>query len=326
MHVDRRFLNSGVFFILLGAVPLAVQQGLVSGDVAARAWQLWPLLIVGAGTGLLLRQTSVDYLAGALMAAILGVMLGGLFAVGANLADIASVCGGGSGQALPPQQGSLSSASTVRLDFNCGDLTIRTAPGNGWALSGTTDHGEVPLIDRSADSLRIRSRNNGSVGFFGLGGSRAEWSVTLPTDPALDIAVNVNAGNGTLDLAGAHLQGLDLTLNAGTLRTDLSSATATTITGSFNAATAKFLLPAANLSGDLEVNAGIVELCVPAGVGLRFAMNDNLTASNNYGDQGLVHAGNAWQSPGFDTAATRIDFTTQANAGSFILNPKDGCR
>jgi len=326
MRVDRRLLNWGVFFILLGGIPLAVQQGLVGGDVAARSWQLWPLLIVAAGIGLLLRSTRVHELAGVLMAVVLGAMLGGIVAVGANLADVASVCGGGSGSMFTPQQGTMSGPSTVNLTFNCGDLTVGTASGAGWSLGGTTDRGEVPTIDQSTSSLLIRSRNDDSLGLFGFGGNRDQWQVTLPDDPTLDLTVTLNAGNGTLGLGGAHLQGLDLTVNAGTVVADLSAATAATLTGTFNAASAKFVLPAANLSGTLQVNAGSVELCAPAGVGLRFTMTDNITASNNYGDQGLVQSGSSWQTAGFDAATTRIDLTTQANAGSFTLNPKDGCR
>ena len=327
MHVDRRLLNWGVFFILLGGIPLAVQQGLIGGDVAARSWQLWPLLIVAAGIGLLLRPTRIHEIGGLLMAGVLGVMLGGVVAVGANLADVASVCGGGSGAAFAPQQGTLSPTSTVNLTFNCGDLTVGTASGSSWTLSGTTERGDVPTIDQSAGSLRIRSRNNDSLGLFGFSGNRDQWQVTLPDESILDLVVTINAGNGSLDLGGgAHVEGLDLTVNGGTVAADLSTATTMTITGTFNAASAKFILPPANLSGTLHVNAGSVELCAPAGVGLRFTMADNITASNNYGDEGLVHSGSTWQTPGFDATTTRIDLTTQANAGSFTLNPKDGCR
>jgi hypothetical protein len=49
VRVNRSLLGWGVFLIVLGAVPLAVREGLVSEDVVANAWQLWPLVLVGAG-------------------------------------------------------------------------------------------------------------------------------------------------------------------------------------------------------------------------------------------------------------------------------------
>ena len=48
MRVNRGLLGWGVFFIVLGAVPLAVRSGLLSEASLANAWQLWPLLLIGA--------------------------------------------------------------------------------------------------------------------------------------------------------------------------------------------------------------------------------------------------------------------------------------
>jgi hypothetical protein len=70
MHVDSRFIGWGVFFIVLGAVPLAVGQGridtakivlvLVGGYLLLRAvvpqvdqGGLWPLVLGGVGIALL---------------------------------------------------------------------------------------------------------------------------------------------------------------------------------------------------------------------------------------------------------------------------------
>ena len=54
MRVDRGRLNWGIFFIVLGAVPLAYQQGLVSSSAVDDAWRLWPLVIVGIGLAFVL--------------------------------------------------------------------------------------------------------------------------------------------------------------------------------------------------------------------------------------------------------------------------------
>ena len=42
-------------------------------------------------------------------------------------------------------------------------------------------------------------------------------------------------------------------------------------------------------------------------------------------EAGLVQVGDAWETPGYDTAVTRIELRTEANAGSFRLNPEEGC-
>jgi hypothetical protein len=35
--------------------------------------------------------------------------------------------------------------------------------------------------------------------------------------------------------------------------------------------------------------------------------------------------GSTWTTPGFDEASQKIELTTDANAGSFVLDPEDGC-
>jgi hypothetical protein len=80
------------------------------------------------------------------------------------------------------------------------------------------------------------------------------------------------------------------------------------------------------VDGSIEVNAGSVNLCAPAGVALRFNTEGSNLSSHDFEDQGLVQTGSTWQTPGFEDAAVRIELDTQTNAGSFSLNPEDGCR
>ncbi len=324
MRIDRRFLNWGVFFILLGVIPLAVQANVLDRDVVARSWQLWPLLIIGAGVGLLLRRTALAFAGGLIAAATFGLMLGSLLAVGSDFSGLGRSCGGDSGTAFPATQGTLSNGR-VRLEFACGDLTVGTASASGWALTGTSKDGALPRIDSSADRLSIRSRD-ANVGFMGFG-NRQAWAVTLPQDPTLDLDVQLNAGSSTLGLAGAHLGTLDVQGNAGSVTVDLGAVAAVQrVQVQVNAGSARIALPAASLTGDFQVNAGSIAFCVPQGTGLRITAADNLTASNNFADQGLSKSGNTWESSDYPSATSRITLSTSANAGSLTLNPKDGCR
>jgi hypothetical protein len=68
-----------------------------------------------------------------------------------------------------------------------------------------------------------------------------------------------------------------------------------------------------------------VRICAPVGVALRLSTNDSIVASYDFEDRGLVQVGSTWETPGFDTAGARIDLDTRANAGSFSLNPEEGC-
>src|SRR4051794_13862939 len=119
MRIDRRILNWGIFFVLLGAVPLVWQAGIVDRDLVARSWQLWPLLVIAAGVGLVLRRTSFGFAGGVIAAGTFGVMLGGLLVVGPDFAALGRGCGAANGRTFPAQAGSVTNG-TVTVEFNCG--------------------------------------------------------------------------------------------------------------------------------------------------------------------------------------------------------------
>ena len=138
----------------------------------------------------------------------------------------------------------------------------------------------------------------------------------------------MNGGGADVNLDGATLTRLTVDGNAiGDTRLDLESAIVERLDVSVNAASIAILLPAsADTKGRVEGNAASVELCAPAGVGLRLLVDDNITASDNYDTAGLVQSGSAWETPGFASAATQIELATVGSAVSYTLNPEDGCR
>ena len=77
--MDRQLFNAGIFFIVLGSVPLATQEGWVRASTVADLFRFWPLALVAIGVGLLLRQRPAG---GLIVALSLGLTLGGLLAVG----------------------------------------------------------------------------------------------------------------------------------------------------------------------------------------------------------------------------------------------------
>ena len=78
------------------------------------------------------------------------------------------------------------------------------------------------------------------------------------------------------------------------------------------------------MTGGIEVNAGSVRLCAPDDVALRLETEVVLGAVET-GDSGLVEVEGGWETPGYDTAPTRIELRVQANLGSIRLDPTEGC-
>jgi hypothetical protein len=322
MHLNRRLAGWGVFLVLLGAIPLLVQQGVLTKDMVGRAWTLWPLLLIAAGIGLLLRRTPFDFVGGLLTAVTLGILGGALLAGG--FVPFGACGGDKTGTAFPARQGDLGGSATVELTQNCGDLSVATASGSTWRVEGQASV-SPPTVEAGADHFRVTSADRAGLDFLQ---SSDRWTVTLPSAPRLDITATVNAGTGRFDLASANLGQVRLTVNAGTLILDLSHiASIGGLDVQLNAvADPRILLPNLSLTGSINANAaGNIRLCPPAGAGLSLTPNDNITATNNYAARGLVQVGGAWQTPGYDAAAVKIQLVTHANAGGFNLEQEGSC-
>ncbi len=324
MRVRRSFLGWGIFLILAGAIPLAVRAGYLSEAQVSGWWQLWPLILIGIGVGLILSRTRFGPVGGLIVAATFGLMVGGLLSGGVATTSVGS-CGSTIGTVdFPGRQGSISNSGAVDIQLDCGTLDVGAAAGDTWQLVGRSADGNGPDVTADASSLRIRSAAH--EGPFWLDATRETWQVTLPLAPRLDLDVQVNAGEAKLALAGATLGAIDLQTNAGSATVDLTSVGALdAIDFELNAGSIGVTLPNLSMSGSIKLNAGSATICAPPGAGLRFRTGDSFLGSYDYAGHGLVQDGTTWTTPGFDGATVRIDLETVANAGSIQLDPEDGC-
>ena len=321
MHIDRRLVGFGLFLITAGGAMVAVRQGLVAPDAAARAWTLWPLILVGVGLALVLAGRPGAAAGGLVIANTVGAMLGGAVASG-SLPGV-GLCAGQRGHGTPfaAQGGDLGSRTAVTIAQDCGDLTVHVVGGTTWTVSGETRDGRSPRVDAAVGTLRIESPDGGP---FDLGGSGG-WDVALGRDATLDLTIRLAGGRGEAALAGATIGRLRAEANAGSLELDLGEVAGlgeATIEVNFGSATIR--LPNRSFSGSLSVNAGSAALCLPTGAGLRVEL-DSAAASDDFDDHGLVKVGGAWETLGYAAAAARIDLRANVNAGSLTLDPTRQC-
>jgi hypothetical protein len=180
-------------------------------------------------------------------------------------------------------------------------------------------------VEADGDSLSASDhRDNDS---FGILSDRESWRVTLPSVVGLELRLELNAGSSTVELSGASIETINLNLNAGSVILDLGSVEDLGLVDvELNAGALDLTLPNQSLIGSIEANAGSVNVCTPAGTALRFNTEGSNLSSFDFEDQGLFQDGSTWQTPGFESAAVRIELDVRTNAGSFSLNPEDGCR
>ena len=328
MRIHRDLAGWGVFFIVAGGVPLAVQTGLLDAVTLERWWSFWPLILVGIGLGLILTRTPLEIVGGLIVSGTFGLLAAGVLTSGfGGIGDLPSgVCDSGTDGAGTPFQsrtGAFGSDASVSVDVACGTVEIVTAAGQTWTVEGVADAGREPRIDADSESLSVSPPDSDFGGFLD---ERDRWVVSLPTAPSLEVFLSVDAGSVLADLGDARLGILDVELNAGQATVDLQDAAEVGgIEASLNAGSLDLYLPAVSTTGTIEANAGSIRLCAPAGVALRLHTDENVLASYDFGSAGLVQAGDTWETPGYDTAVTRIELQIEANVGSFRLNPDEGC-
>ena len=321
MQINRGLLSWGVFLIVAGLIPLAVRAGWLSASQIAGWWDLWPLVLIGIGVGLVLTRTPFAVLGSLLVAGTFGLMLGAVLAIG--IAGFpGGVCGNDLGSTTYDEQtGAFDGPADVDIEFNCGELAVTAAEGSSWTFAGSGDSEIAPDIQVDNSSLRIRGTDRSFAPF-----SKGErWNVTLPQDVPLGIRVQLNAGEATVQPGAAELSDVELQVNFGAIVAVLGDAIALdSVDIQTNAGSASVALPNVSITGRLQANAGSLELCTPAEAGVRIQTGGGL-GSNNFGEAGLVQDGETWQSPGYADATTQIDLEAEANLGNIALNPEDGC-
>jgi hypothetical protein len=321
MHIDRRLVGFGLFLIMVGAVMVAVRQGLISEETARQAWTLWPLVLVGAGLSIVLAGRPGAAIGGLVLALTFGAILGGVAATGVFPGVGFCSADSSEGTAFADVGGDLGTEARISVEQDCGDLTIGSVSGSTWSLSGTSRDGRSPRINRGSDSLRIATPDGGPFDVGGSGG----WDLIVPRDTALDLDISVNGGASRIALGGANLTALKIDANAGSVDLDLAEVASigdVEIDVNFGSATVR--LPNRSMTASLSANAGSVALCLPTGAGLRVEL-DSVAASSDFSSHGMILANKAWETPGYADATVRVNVRADVNAGSLALDPPRQC-
>jgi hypothetical protein len=311
--------------VLLGTVPLAVQVGIVEPTAVRELWQLWPLILIGLGIGLILRLTRIAWLGGLIVAATLGLMLGSLLAGGAR--GISSACiGTGVGEEQTTQSGEAGAGRfETQIELTCGDLDVIRASGNTWTVVARHAEGQGPAIVATSSGLELGSESGGSLPLFGQ--SRRELDLTLPSGSELTVGLTLNAARGELALGGGPLESASATLNASDARIDVSGATmvgVATVRATLNASSGVLLLPAQPVTGSISLNASSLTLCIAPEAGVRIEHHGTLSSAD-FSSAGLTRTDDQWETPGFDAATAQVRLELSTTLSSVTLDRSGGC-
>ncbi|HXX60052.1 MAG TPA: hypothetical protein VEI48_02030 [Candidatus Sulfotelmatobacter sp.] len=308
MQVDRGRLGWGLFLTLLGLVPLGVATTVLDGSTVRQAWQLWPLVLIGLGVGLLLGRARGALVSTLVVSISLGLAAGGVLAgAGGGVLASGSCSPGAVGNGTPG--GTLASGTSVTIEGGCGDLHVNAQPGGAWQASGDGAAG----LKVQAEPQSITIRPGGDI-FHG----RNTLTVTLPTDPQLDLHLKSGLGDLSVSLPGAHLTGLQADVSLGSGVIDLTGATLDgTLQGSFSFGSGTVTLPGGSYTGTLSSSFGSLDVCAPAGVAVHVTAHSGL-GSTSVGD-GFDQVADGWQTGDYATASQRADLHLSTSFGSLTV-------
>jgi hypothetical protein len=319
MRVNRRFLYFGLFLVAIGGVLVAADLGTDTATLTD-AVRLWPLALIAAGLGLVLRGTRVGLAGGMVAAALPGIVFGAALAIPARFAGD---CGAhGTPATAATQQGTFAGPARVAMTTACGTFTVKTAAGSGWLLTAANTVGRTPTVSSTPTSLSV----SGARGEWWrmLDAGRDAWDLTLPTAELDSVSLTVNAGHGEIALAGAHIARLTVVGNASRVHVDAADAAVADLSAVVRVGELAIDLPAAtDLSAAFHVDAGDIKLCAPPSMGL------HVTAT---GSAGRLTVGGAhedvrdWRSDNYTSAAHHADVRVGVSLGSVEVNPIGGCK
>jgi len=347
MRINRSLLNWGVYLFALGGVPLAVDQGWLDTDIASELGQLWPLILVGIGLGLILRWTPFSWFGGALVAATFGIIFGAA-AVTVRDDDFANLQGlipavfsgacvdasGDAGDATTTDDG-IASTETFGLDASlaCGELTVVRASDASWRFEAAHGSGNAPRIEETegasgASGLRVIQPGHGDLVFIGRQ-TRSRWDIEVPAEAALTVRSTLDAAKGRLDLGGGPVALVGITLNAAKALVDLAdSETPETalIDLTLNASDAELILPAGASNAAATLNFSTLAICVPQDVPMEVELSETFFSSSNLADAGLEDLGaSRWSTPDFSTAGEHVSLDITSNLSSFSIERPEAC-
>jgi hypothetical protein len=313
MRPRRGYLFWGIFFILLGGIPLAARQGWIDASRWGEIGRLWPLIIIAVGVVILLSRTQLALVGTIVAAIVLGGVAGAALAGGSRFGDC--LPGGPTTLAQTSESGSLSGPSSVDLQLVCGSLDLAGVRGARWSIDASY-RATPPQITATGTSLTVRTPQDSS--------RRQEWKLTVPTDRLERLRVQSNAAEATLNVSGVALASLEIEANAGDVSVFAGEGSIGRLRVIMNAGRARLTLAEPLDGGQLSVNAGAIDLCVPPTAELSLDVAEQLTFATNLEDRHLTKSGTGWHRAG--SGGPTIALKIEGNAASFTLNPSGGCR
>lgn len=298
---DNNRLFEGVLLIGLGVLLLLNMLGTIPWSIWANVLHYWPILLIVAGVAVVFRQRVPFFGLIALfllIAVLLSVTIPGFNPVDGFTINIGTTGGKHTGGSAPLAAAAASLPLKATLSFRAADLTVNGDTDQAYDVSIDYHHQE-PTISSTTDTTgtKLVVKEPETPSAANHNGDR--WRVSLNPDVPLALTVASGACDANLDLTRCRLTDLTVSAGAGEYKIKVGE----------RSPLVKITISAA---------ATDVRLTVPANAGVRMHASGVLM-DTNFADAGLVKSGEFWISPGYDTAAQKIEAEISGAVGDIHI-------
>ncbi len=293
-----------LIIIVLGALLLLQNLGIVEWSVWSWIWQYWPVALILLGVEILLGRSSLGSAVGTVLVVVLvGLVIGAFILAGNWGANGVAAWWPAAGPIVTepvsrPRAG-VASAS-YRVHNGAGRIVMGSLPaGDPQLYAGTVSHRGSLVQEVTGDShATVDLRVRGPIPLFGGEDGAGSWQLDLAPDVPADLQVRNGAGESVLDLRNLAIRDFRLQSGAGATR---------------------LTLPAMGLErGEIQGGVGELRVAVPAGTAVRFEVQHGVGAVEAAPDR-YQRTATGWETREAATAADRAVVTIRTGVGTVWL-------
>lgn len=342
--VDTGAIVWAFILIFVGVVLLLNTLGVVSWSIWNYLWRFWPIFLVMAGVGIILGKSRIAGVAIAIVTLVVfvGVFIFSISAVSSNLptwlSSIGESLSGDVGDEVTEEL-VVSSAEypdvenlDIELNIGAAEFTL-DSDGSRDLFVMNAEYFENfgrPVVEveetwDSDDTLNINFDTETDMNLFTFPTSSPVYGFTLgASDVDADVAIDLGAGKGTVNLSRNNVSGFSAIVGAGELDAMFESVSLGEFYGKVGAGqmTVSFLDGSLPVDGaSFEVGAGQITLILPEDVGYRLSYSVGVGSVRITGRDfsGLGRNDDSYESDNYDTAGEKIDIAVNVGVGSFVL-------
>ncbi|AET66759.1 hypothetical protein Desor_1085 [Desulfosporosinus orientis DSM 765] len=306
-------VSRGLLLITIGIIFFLLNYGYLSWGFWAHVIDLWPLILILAGIGLLFNRR-IPF--SAILLIFILSMVGYSLVVGDNsmpdqmLNKLQSNVSesGTFDVSLPPDVkkakvelelgGTQVQVKTLNTESNPGKVQLMTGTYRGESGSSASDTHKSPVeVMHSGDTITAKLSSASTAG----NGPRSIKELSLNLSPEVRYDLNVEAGaiNGKIDLSQLLVEQFKISTGASDFELEFGDTGLTT-------------------EGKIDSGASKVVLVVPENVGLKIRFS-GVASNTNFMGSGLLLEDKNWLSPNFAQAKSKVDLEISTAAGSLQL-------